>query len=177
MLESVKRVIEQAYEAYKKTPREQWVLDWPGQVVICVGQIYWTSNVEAAIAAGGKKALEDAMAKCTNELNDVIRLVRGDLSKMSRITLGALVVIDVHARDTIGQLIQENIRDINDFGWLAQLRYYWDNNQVLVKMINSCIGYGYEYLGNSSRLVITPLTDRCYRTLFGALHLNLGGAP
>jgi dynein heavy chain len=86
-------------------------------------------------------------------------------------------VLDVHNRDMIHQLKVDNVYKITDFAWQSQLRYYWENSNTWVRMINATLHFNYEYLGNSSRLVITPLTDRCYRTLCGALNLNYGGAP
>jgi dynein heavy chain len=104
--------------------------------------------------------------------------VRTPLKDMERITLKALVVIDVHAREVVRMLMDKGVDSVAAFDWTAQLRYYWeDKDRLMVKMVTASIPYAYEYLGNSARLVITALTDRCYRTLLGAKYLNYGGAP
>ncbi|KAG7256187.1 hypothetical protein CRUP_035992 [Coryphaenoides rupestris] len=154
MVRSVRDVVDRSRLAYAETPRKQWVKDWPGQVVLCTSQIYWTLEVHEAIREGAH-GLKNYYQQLQNQLKDIVELVRGKLPKQTRTTLGALVTID----------------------WLAQLRYYWTNENVRVRIINCDVKYAYEYLGNSPRLVITPLTDRCYRTLIGAFYLSLGGAP
>ncbi|XP_070947930.1 dynein axonemal heavy chain 1 isoform X2 [Macaca nemestrina] len=175
MKASVHDIIERAIRAYPTMLRTQWVLNWPGQVTIAGCQTYWTMEVAEALEASDLRSR--LFPQLCQQLSDLVALVRGKLSRMQRAVLSALIVIEVHAKDVVSKLIQENVVSVNDFEWISQLRYYWTNNDLYIRAVNAEFIYGYEYLGNSGRLVITPLTDRCYLTLTGALHLKFGGAP
>ena len=75
-------------------------------------------------------------------------------------------------------LKNENVSSTTDFLWQKQLRYAFDEeDQVVVRQVNAALKYGYEYMGATSRLVITPLTDRCWMTITGAVNIKLGAAP
>jgi len=149
----------------------------PGQAILCVAMMFWTKDNEDGMRQAGVTGLKASWKKQEKQLEGVVKLVRGDLGKMQRTALEALITLDVHAKDVTDDMVKANINDPSEFMWLAQLRYYWENANVWVKMVNATLEYNYEYVGNTSRLVITPLTDRCYRTLCGAICLNYGGAP
>ncbi|KAI5076359.1 hypothetical protein GOP47_0008424 [Adiantum capillus-veneris] len=175
MKQSILQQIKLALAAYKSTERTDWVQVWPGQVVLCGSSVCWTEQVEGAINSNCLQEYFDNVQVA--QLLALTDLVRKPLTRLARLTLGALIVIDVHARDVVQKLLDEKVKAVTDFEWVSQLRYYWENENIFVRMVQASLSYGYEYLGNTPRLVITPLTDRCYMTLMGALHLNLGGAP
>ncbi len=107
MIESVRQIIKESLEDYKTRARAEWVLMWPGQIVICGCQFYWTQAVSEALE---KKKIEEYHKVQLSELDDLRTLVRGNLTPKSRQTLSALITIEVHARDVVINLIEEKVR-------------------------------------------------------------------
>jgi dynein heavy chain len=68
-------------------------------------------------------------------LADLTRLVRGDLSGLHRRIIAALITIDVHARDIVMDLVKRGTKDINEFQWQMQLRYYLESEELVVRQV------------------------------------------
>ncbi|CAI9736985.1 dynein axonemal heavy chain 6-like [Octopus vulgaris] len=181
MFLNIRKLLKSSMLEYHECNYEQWVLLNIQQVILTISQIIWCRCLTHILEenANVREKLKVFEETCFKNLNKLAELVSGGLDKLARSTLCALITIDVHARDIVSNLIEKDISNCQSFEWQKQLRYYWDVEQdtCIVHMCNSNYIYGYEYLGASSRLVITPLTDRCYICLMGAVQLDLGGAP
>ncbi|XP_026730807.1 dynein heavy chain 6, axonemal [Trichoplusia ni] len=183
MFASVKRCMKHALKDFMVRPRVEWVQLHPNQIVLSVSQIMWAKGVHEIFDLGIPLRIDtglmDYEKKCISDLNDLAALTRQDLNPLFRKVLCALITVDVHARDTITHMVEKHVQRPNDFEWLKMIRYYWeeDIDNCVARMSSAYYVYGHEYLGAAGVLVITPLTDRCYLCLMGALQLDLGGAP
>lgn len=74
-------------------------------------------------------ALSDWVDVNKNQLSDLSDLVAGDLTKLQRKVIVALVTTDVHARDIVEELKEANVNSVYDFNWQKQLRYYWEDEK------------------------------------------------
>uniref|UniRef100_A0A8C4HI55 Dynein, axonemal, heavy polypeptide 9 like n=1 Tax=Dicentrarchus labrax TaxID=13489 RepID=A0A8C4HI55_DICLA len=177
---TVRKEIQEAVAAYEDKPRDQWLFDYPAQVGLTGSQVWWATDVGIAferVEEGFETALKDYNRKQITQLNSLIHMLLGDLTPGDRQKIMTVCTIDVHARDVVANLISQKVSQA--FAWLSQLRHRWDDKtrHCYVNICDAQFQFSYEYLGNTNRLVITPLTDRCYITLTQSLHLTMSGAP
>lgn len=182
MRSSLRFYISEAVVSYEEKQREQWLFDYPAQVSLCGTQIWWSTEVNIAfgrLEEGYDNAIKDYYKKQVLQLSCLITLLLGELSKGDRQKIMTICTIDVHSRDVVGKLISSKIESASAFMWQSQLRHRFDDKEkdCFANICDAEFRYSHEYLGNTPRLVITPLTDRCYITLTQSLHLIMGGGP
>jgi dynein heavy chain len=156
-------------------------------------QLLWTTDCQTALeqCKVKKNIMKETNQKQLQVLHEMSSWCLQDLgSKANRRKIETLVTIHVHQRDVMNDLTalnrQKRVQDANDFEWLKQARFYWRPNSsdectpdgaCVISITDVDFNYQYEYLGSKERLVVTPLTDRCYITLAQALGMYFGGAP
>ncbi|XP_067623613.1 dynein beta chain, ciliary [Eurosta solidaginis] len=195
MRRTLHELFRRALHAYGDKVRELWLYEWPAQVALCCSQITWAADVNRAFSwmdEGYEAAMKELHKRQMAQLNSLINLLLGDLTPGDRQKIMTVCTIDVHSRDVVGKIIQAKVDNGLAFQWQSQLRHRWDDAMLddqaecrpaatdedcFANICDAEFRYAYEYLGNTSRLVITPLTDRCYITLTQSLHLVMGGAP
>jgi len=175
--------------------REYWLEDYCSQLGLVGTQISWTEETHKAfdeIESGSESAMKEHKKVNDDRIDKLIKRVQSPLSRDVRNKIITVITIDVHGRDIVEQMVNRKITDPFDFLWLSQLRFFWgtcpqgqnlvsytpeEQKTAVIRICDWTTIYCYEFVGNCGRLVITPLTDRCYITLTQAMGLILGGAP
>eukprot|EP00814_Leptocylindrus_danicus_P009510 CAMPEP_0116004988 /NCGR_PEP_ID=MMETSP0321-20121206/911_1 /TAXON_ID=163516 /ORGANISM="Leptocylindrus danicus var. danicus, Strain B650" /LENGTH=4605 /DNA_ID=CAMNT_0003473357 /DNA_START=128 /DNA_END=13942 /DNA_ORIENTATION=- len=163
------------------------------QFALLAVQIMWSYETQSALelCRTKKNSMKENSQRQLQVLSEMSSWCLQDLgTKVNRKKIETLVTVHVHQRDIAQELMQlvraKKVQDANDFEWLKQARFYWRPNSgddvskdgaTVVSITDVDFNYQYEYLGSKERLVITPLTDKCYITLAQALGMYYGGAP
>ncbi|KAA6366732.1 MAG: putative dynein heavy chain, partial [Streblomastix strix] len=161
MVKVLKKLASEAIIEHTQLPRPQWILSTKAQHVISISQIMWTAQVEAALQS--EKPVDEMkklQLKCEKQLEELTEVVRGNLETLQRISVGALIVVDVHARDIVEEMVRDGVSSVNDFDWKKRLRYYWEAqpsksgkppSQKAVNTVTSLIGQASGLIGKDKK--------------------------
>jgi dynein heavy chain len=152
----------------------------PSQIILFVSALYYVIETDEGfdkIGKGDPNGMKDNFANIVKQLKDLVTLTRTKLDKGNRARCMMMITLDAHSRDVVERMVRKGCQVKSDFMWQMQIKQRYPNKNAECQILNASFDYGYEYLGNGARLVVTQLTDRIYVTATQALHLYMGCAP
>jgi len=160
------------------------------QIISTITHSMFCENTENAITMenSDNSSLEKWIKKIDDAIKSYAKLVnKENKSKNMRRIISNLITHYVHYSEILKDILGNESNNVDDFCWQQQLRSYLtpvsDSTGTLredkylivrLKQLKSDIEYGYEFIGPSPRIVITPLTDRVWLTMTSGLYIKLG---
>ena len=112
MYTSLKRCMKYAISKYPTTERHKWFQDHPSQITLTVSQQQWALDVHEILNDTGPNQMSKMKAfeqKLQSDLAGLAGIARTEISFLVRKILGALITVDVHAKDTISHMIRMGV--------------------------------------------------------------------
>lgn len=113
MFASLKRFMKLAYRSYMTKDRSLWFQEHPNQLVLTISQQQWANKVHEILDHPNEEVtlneMRDFEQQLYKDLTKLATIARSDISKLLRRVLCALITIDVHAKDTITNMVKNRI--------------------------------------------------------------------
>ncbi|ODM96635.1 Dynein beta chain, ciliary [Orchesella cincta] len=148
---------------YEDKASDAWIQEYPAQIALCGNTNMVDCEVKQAFTKlkMDMKMREGLSEKQVNQLNTLIVY---SSTRQERQESYDNCTIDVHSRDVLEIDTNAN-RICSSFSvGESQLRHRWDgvSGDCYAKYMDAELMYWYEYLGNTPRLVITPVSLSMY---------------
>ncbi|KAI6177002.1 Dynein heavy chain at 62B [Aphelenchoides bicaudatus] len=134
--------------------------DHTAQIVLIHCRLVFTRKIEQAIVDGSLEEVKEEFEAYTRKLQK-----HQSDSEQERLIIENLLIEISDQLKTIVILINAKCRSIHNFVWTSQLRYYWANEDVYIRVYNLNILYGYEYVSVNSPFIMTPIIRKVHREL------------
>ena len=121
-----------------------------------------------------------------------------DIQRKYIVILYNYILLMKYLYELTSNLKNENVRSTDNYEWQKLLKINFVNKKdimstnmfqrnrnrniteekyiVQMEQLQNKANYGYEYIGNKERLVITPVTERCFLNMMTAIFYYRGGA-
>lgn len=179
-----------------KNTFQHWLLRFPLQCVLLSEAIIWSKSVKSAVKDSSETELRSIRGNKRHCIDQYVTVVRENMQKETQndnekrlhTVLYSLISQALYHRDIVENILAKPCLEKNDFGWWSSIKYeaYMEaglsptlcgksvaNRQkmreVEVHQLDQTFRYEYEYLPPTQRLIITPLTERCFIGLAKAI--------
>ena len=174
LTEAMNKTLEASLKTCIKAGDQPKVEDYPGQVLEIADSVHFCEKVVKAIPKSGLSAVKQDYTSKLAELTSN----KNKMNALGQMKVKNIILDIIHDIAVLDELIDAQVTTLEDWVWFKQLKYRLDkSSNVMVGMGKAEFCYTYEYQGNVSKLVHTPLTDKCYLTLTQGMMMGYGGNP